>query len=60
MTAGRLGLLIGAAALLIISVVLAIQGSTGLWVTALAMALLVFALLRAELKERRRSPARDN
>jgi hypothetical protein len=38
MTAGRWGLLVVAVVLMIVSVVLAVQGSTGLWFTATAMA----------------------
>jgi Flp pilus assembly pilin Flp len=56
MTAGRWGLLVVAVAVLIVSVVLAVQGSTGLWFTATAMGILIFANLRAGLKEKRRSP----
>lgn len=56
MTAARWGLLVVAAALLIASVILAIQGSTGLWFTAAAMGILIFATLRSGLKEHRRSP----
>ncbi len=56
MTAGRWGLLVVAVAVLIVSVVLAVQGSTGLWFTATAMGILIVATLRAALKEKRRSP----
>lgn len=56
MTAGRWGLLILAVVLLIVSTVLAVQGSKGLWFTAAAMGILIFAILRAELKGRQRSP----
>lgn len=56
MTAGRWGLLVVAEVLMIVSVVLAVQGSTGLWFTATAMGILIFATLRARLKENRRSP----
>jgi NhaP-type Na+/H+ and K+/H+ antiporter len=56
MTAGRWALLIVAAGLLIFSVARAIQGSAGLWFTAVAMCITILATLRSGLKERRRSP----
>lgn len=56
MNAGRWGLLVVGAVILIVSVILAIQGSTGLWFTAAAMAILIFATLRSGLKENRQFP----
>lgn len=56
MAAGRWALLIVAAVLLIVSVAMALQGSEGLWFTAVAMGIAIFATLRSELKERRRDP----
>ncbi|MDP9937281.1 hypothetical protein J2T11_003652 [Paenarthrobacter nicotinovorans] len=59
MNAGRWGLLVVGSVILIISVILAIQGSIGLWFTAAAMAILIFATLRSGLKEIRQSPDSD-
>ena len=47
MTAGRWGLLVVAVVVLVVSVVLAVQGSNGLSFTATAMGILIFATLRA-------------
>ncbi len=56
MNAGRWGLLVVGSVILVVSVILAIQGSTGLWFTAVAMAILIFATLRSGLKENLKSP----
>ena len=56
MTAGRWTLLIVAAVLLIVSVAMALQGSEGLWFTAVAMGIAIFTTVRSGLKERRRNP----
>ncbi|MET1085865.1 MAG: hypothetical protein ABWY04_01895 [Arthrobacter sp.] len=56
MAAGRWALLIVAAVLLIVSVAMALQGSEGLWFTAVAMCIVIFTTLRSGLKERRRNP----
>jgi hypothetical protein len=56
MTAGRWALLIVAAVLLVVSVALALEGSQGMWFTAVAMGISIFANLRSGLKERRQNP----
>lgn len=56
MTAGRWALLLVAAVLLIVSITLALQGSAGLWFTAVAMGIAIFTTLRSGLKEHRRNP----
>lgn len=56
MTVERWALLTVAAVLLIVSVVLAVQGSAGLWFTAVGMGITIFAILRLGLKERRQNP----
>lgn len=53
MTAGRWAFLSLAGLLLIVSVTLALQGSPGLWFTAIAMGIGIFTTVRAGLKERR-------
>lgn len=55
MTAGRWAFLSVAAVLLIISLTLALQGSTGLWFTAVAMGIAIFTTLRSGFKEHRRT-----
>lgn len=55
MAAGRWALLIVAVVLLIVSVTLALQGSEGLWFTAVAMGIAIFTTLRSGLKERRQN-----
>jgi hypothetical protein len=56
MTAGRWALVTVAAVLLIASVAMALQGSEGLWFTAVAMCMAIFTTGRSGLKERRRNP----
>ena len=55
MAAGRWALLIVGVVLLIVSVTLALQGSAGLWFTAVAMGITIFTTLRSGLKERRQN-----
>ncbi len=52
MTAGRWAFLTLAVLLLIVSVALALQGSSGLWFTAVAMGIGIFTTVRSGLKER--------
>ena len=56
MTVERWALLIVALVILIVSVTLALQGSEGLWFTAVAMCIAIFTTVRSGLKERRRNP----
>ena len=56
MTTGRWALLTVALVTLIVSVNLALQGSDGLWFTAVAMCIAIFTTVRSGLKERRRNP----
>ncbi|MET4136729.1 hypothetical protein ABIC21_002959 [Pseudarthrobacter sp. PvP090] len=56
MAAGRWALLTVAVVLLIVSVATAIQGSAGLWFTAVAMCIAIFTTVRSGLKERRQNP----
>ena len=55
MAPGRWACLMLAIVLLIVSVTLALQGSTGLWFTAVAMGIAIFTTLRSRLKERRQN-----
>jgi Flp pilus assembly protein TadB len=55
MAPGRWAFLMLAIVLLIVSVTLALQGSTGLWFTAVAMGIAIFTTLRSRLKERRQN-----
>lgn len=55
MAAERWALLIVAVVILIVSVTLALQGSEGLWFTAVAMGITIFATVRSGLEERRRN-----
>jgi hypothetical protein len=55
MAAGRRALLIVAVVLLVVSVAMALQGSEGLWFTAVAMGIAIFTTLRSGLKERRQN-----
>ena len=57
MAPGRWAFLMLAIVLLIVSVTLALQGSTGLWFTAVAMGIAIFTTLRSRLKERRQKKA---
>jgi hypothetical protein len=55
MAAGRWAFLMLAVVLLLVSVALALQGSAGLWFTAVAMGIAIFTTLRSGLKERRQN-----
>lgn len=55
MAAGRWAFLMLAVVLLIVSVTLAVQGSAGLWFTAVAMGVAIFTTMRSGLKERRQN-----
>lgn len=55
MGAGRWAFLVFAVVLLLVSVTLALQGSAGLWFTAVAMGIAIFTTLRSGLKQRRQN-----
>lgn len=55
MAAGRWAFLMLAVVLLLVSATLALQGSAGLWFTAVAMGIAILSTLRSGLKERRQN-----
>ncbi|TDT81631.1 hypothetical protein DFO47_103288 [Arthrobacter sp. AG258] len=55
MAAGRWAFLMLAVVLLLVSATVALQGSAGLWFTAVAMGIAIFSTLRSGLKERRQN-----
>ena len=57
MTAGRWLYVAIASTILVVSVVMALQGSSGLWFTAVAMALAVISVLWRSRKERSGRPS---